>query len=477
MEMDIDAITIRKRNSIQVPFELRHFKGTSQETALLDTGATESFIDIKIVKRLNLGSQELDNPRPVFNVDGSANKHGTITCATHLLITQGNKKQQVPFYVTNLGDDCFILGYPWCQDFKPDINWANSKLKGPRIHMETLLFGKVQHLHQKLNETLKAKENDDLVFTVSAAITQESPEEALEELEESIQPDNNNDESLWSGVTTPEMECGQVEFIRHTHNAVEMAHKYAETHAKEEIKLPERFKQHAALFSDEEAKKFLPSRPHNHKIELIEDAPAQFNMKVYPLSAKEQEAEDKFLDENLEKGYIIPSDSPYGFATFQVPKKDSNKQHYIIDYRPLNKVTRRDITPLPNLAQCIEDLQGMELFSKFDIRWGYNNIRIHEEDQWKAAFKTCRGLFEPRVMFFSMSNSPGSFQCFINYILEPWYKKFGQKKGKNYMDDIGIGTKLSEWKLHKDVTATKCAVTSRLWVVTCVVESSLQCGC
>ena len=62
MEMDINTIAIRKRNSIQVPFELRHYKGTSQETALLDTGATESFIDIKTVKRLNLGSQELDNP-------------------------------------------------------------------------------------------------------------------------------------------------------------------------------------------------------------------------------------------------------------------------------------------------------------------------------------------------------------------------------------------------------------------------------
>ena len=86
MEMDIDVIAIRKRNSIQVPFELHHFKGTSQETALLDTGATESF-NIKTVKRLNLGSQELSTPRPVFNMDRSANKHGTIMRATHLLIT------------------------------------------------------------------------------------------------------------------------------------------------------------------------------------------------------------------------------------------------------------------------------------------------------------------------------------------------------------------------------------------------------
>ena len=127
------------------------------------------------------------------------------------------------------------------------------------------------------------------------------------------------------------------------------------------------------------------------------------------MSAKDMAAEDKFLDENLEKGYIVPSDSPYRFSTFQVPKKDSEKMCYIINYRPLNAVTKQDITPLPNLAQCIEDLQGLEIFSKFNIRWGYNNIRIREEDQWKAAFKTCRGLFEPRVMFFGMSNSPAAF--------------------------------------------------------------------
>ena len=92
------------------------------------------------------------------------------------------------------------------------------------------------------------------------------------------------------------------------------------------------------------------------------------------MSKREQEAEDKFLDENLAKGYIIPSESPYSFSTFVVPKKDSDEICYIINYRPLNQVTRKDITPLSNLAQYIKDLQGMEVFSKFDIHWGYNNI-------------------------------------------------------------------------------------------------------
>jgi len=160
----------------------------------------------------------------------------------------------------------------------------------------------------------------------------------------------------------------------------------------------------------------------------------------------------------LAKGYITPSDSPYGFSTFMVPKKDSKEKRYIIDYHPLNVVTRKDVTPLPNLKQCIENLQGVELFSKFNIHWGYNNIWIHEGDQWKAAFKTHWGLFEPKVMFFSISNSPASFQRFMNSILEELYEYF-EKKGvleiqhilQNYMDDCRIGTLLKDFDLHVDI--------------------------
>jgi len=100
----------------------------------------------------------------------------------------------------------------------------------------------------------------------------------------------------------------------------------------------------------------------------------------------------------------------------------------------------------------------MELFSKFNIHWGYNNIHIQEGDQWKAAFKTCWGLFEPKVMFFGMSNSPASFQWFMNSILKELYEHF-EKKGileiqcilQNYMDDCGIGTLLKDFKLHVEI--------------------------
>ena len=149
------------------------------------------------------------------------------------------------------------------------------------------------------------------------------------------------------------------------------------------------------------------------------------------------------------------SNLPYRFSTFMVPKKDSKEKRYIIDYRPLNAVTRKDITPLPNLAQCMEDLQGLEIFSKFYIYWGYNNIRICKGDEWKGAFKTQRGLFEPKVMFFGMSNLPASFQCFVNNkIMEAVYRKFGAKGRqclKNYMDNFGLGTTLKDLDFHIEI--------------------------
>jgi hypothetical protein len=72
--------------------------------------------------------------------------------------------------------------------------------------------------------------------------------------------------------------------INHTNTAIEMAHKYAEENKKDKVKLPDEFKEHTALFSDEEASKFPPSHEWDHKIELTENAPTSFNYKVYPMS-------------------------------------------------------------------------------------------------------------------------------------------------------------------------------------------------
>ena len=86
----------------------------------------------------------------------------------------------------------------------------------------------------------------------------------------------------------------------------------------------------------------------------------------------------------------------------------------------------------------VDRLAGCTLFTKFDIRWGYNNIRIKEGDEWKAAFLTPEGLFEPLVMFFGLTNSPATFQMMMNEIFR---MEVAQGWLSVYMDDIAIHTK------------------------------------
>jgi len=86
----------------------------------------------------------------------------------------------------------------------------------------------------------------------------------------------------------------------------------------------------------------------------------------------------------------------------------------------------------------IDRLAGCTLFTKFDVRWGYNNIRIKPGDEWKAAFLTPEGLFEPTVMFFSLTNSPATFQMMMNTIFRPDVAKGDTSV---FMDDIAIHTK------------------------------------
>ena len=86
----------------------------------------------------------------------------------------------------------------------------------------------------------------------------------------------------------------------------------------------------------------------------------------------------------------------------------------VIDYRRLNDITKKDFYPLPNLHSKLEKLSKHGLFSKFDVRTGYNNIHIKEEDQFKAAFKTPIATFIPTVMTFGFCNAPFIFQRAIN---------------------------------------------------------------
>ena len=152
------------------------------------------------------------------------------------------------------------------------------------------------------------------------------------------------------------------------------------------------------------------------------------------MTPSEEVALDVFIRENLAKGYIRPSKSPIVSPFFFVKKKDG-KLRPVQDYRKLNAVTERDHYPLPRTDNIIDKLKGKLWFTKFDVRWGYNNVHIKEGDEYKAAFVCPKGVFEPNVMFFGLTNSPPTFQRMMNTVFSDMIREGWLVI---YMDDMLI---------------------------------------
>src|SRR3979411_1256699 len=120
---------------------------------------------------------------------------------------------------------------------------------------------------------------------------------------------------------------------------------------------------------------------------------------------------------------------------FWVAKKVKEEFRPCQDYRHVNSGTIPNAYPLPTISDLLLRLRGQRYFTKVDVRWGYNNVRIKEGDEWKAAFSTPFGLYEPTVMFFGLCNSPATFQRMMNHIL---WVEINEGWCKVYMDDILI---------------------------------------
>jgi len=131
----------------------------------------------------------------------------------------------------------------------------------------------------------------------------------------------------------------------------------------------------------------LPERSKwDHAIELMPNATSK-DCKVYSLNIKEQEELDKFLEEYLKSGRIRPSKSLCAAPFFFIKKKNGTLRP-VQDYRWLNEVMIKNKYLLPLIQELIDKVRGAKYFTKLDIRWEYNNVRIRERDEWKAAFQT-----------------------------------------------------------------------------------------
>ncbi|GKC56565.1 putative reverse transcriptase domain-containing protein [Tanacetum coccineum] len=142
------------------------------------------------------------------------------------------------------------------------------------------------------------------------------------------------------------------------------------------------------------------------------------------------------LQELSDKGFIRPSSSPWGASVLFVKKKDGSFW-MCIDYRELNKLTVKNLYPLLMIDDLFDQLQGSIVYSKIDLRSGYHQLRVREEDISKTAFRTRYGHYEFQVMPFGLTNAPAVFMDLMNRVCKPYMDKFVIV----FIDDILIYSK------------------------------------
>nr|GEW83042.1 putative reverse transcriptase domain-containing protein [Tanacetum cinerariifolium] len=177
------------------------------------------------------------------------------------------------------------------------------------------------------------------------------------------------------------------------------------------------------------------ARPVEFQIDLIPRA-APVARAPYRLTPSEMKELSKQLQEIFDKGFIRPSSSPWGAPVLFVKKKDGSFR-MCIDYRELNKLTVKHRYPLPWIDDLFDQLQGSSIYSKIDLRSGYHQLRVREQDIPKTAFRTRYGHYEFQVMPFGLTNAPAVFMDLMNLVCKPYLDKFVIV----FIDDILIYSK------------------------------------
>ena len=296
--------------------------------ALLDSGTMGMFMDRQMAARHGFKLQKLERLLIVKNVDGTMNSGGAITHQVECNVFYKGHVERIRMNVCDLGKMEAILGMPWLVAYNLEINWETGKVKMTRC---LLLCGGRSPKKEKVRMTATEEEEKIVRWTI----------------------DNKED---W----------GREEEIE-------------EDHRKIEEMVPKKFLKWRKVFEKVESERMLTRKIWDHAIDLKETF-KPWKGKIYPLFKNEREEVQNFIENQLRKGYIRPSKSSQTSPVFFVGKKDRNKR-MVMDYRNLNSQTVKNNYPLPLITDLIDNMSSKKVFTKMDLRWGFNNMRIKEGDE------------------------------------------------------------------------------------------------
>jgi hypothetical protein len=217
--------------------------------------------------------------------------------------------------------------------------------------------------------------------------------------------------------------------------------------------VPQEYHEFADVFSKGRADSLPPHHPYDLKINLEDSATPPFRP-IYSLSQSELTALWEFINEHLSIGFIHPTCSPCGAPVLFIKKKDGSLR-LCVDFRGLNRITKKDRYPIPLMADLLDAPWKAWIYTKIDLRHAYHLVHIAEGDEWKTAFRTRYGSFEWNVMPFGLTNAPATFQRFMNDI----FSNLLDISVVIYLDDILIySDNMADHKKHvREVLWCLCA--------------------
>jgi hypothetical protein len=302
-------VYISARKSMTVHFYTHSIAKRAEGVALVDSGATENFMNLQYAWWLRLPIKMLAYERNLYNVDGTKNKSSKLKYYIDLEVQMGTNRTRMRFFLTDLGENKAILGYSWFTTVQLKIDWKQGWIN--KSHLPIIFctdnVGKAKYLAWMVNV-----------------------------------PRPIHQVQYYLGKVT----IGQA--------------------TTEELKgVPEEYKRHLKVFSEQASQQLPNHMVWDHAIELLPGAPSTLLGQLPPLTQEEIEEARKFIKEHLARNTIQPSWSPYA-ANFFVKKKDG-KLRPMQDYQPLNKWTKKNWNVSPLIPSVINRLVGCTLFMKFNI--------------------------------------------------------------------------------------------------------------